>query len=546
MPAYAAKENVMPISENILQKIKEKATSNITGISPVNTNCDVVIAHYGSKIMKDPLLNKMFLNGRTQVACVLDFTSMDEAWHSIDEALKGVAAERERVLATSSTDRLVTVLLILLEKADDIPKIKPIVEQINNRNKKNQNKDYCRVEICIEQAEGLDTDDCLPRDVPDGVNRVWKLTDLNKVAAFNLILLLTLHVFNKVEGVEYIRVKHGKVYSAQESSRVGAVCERINSILGVTVNDENDQDQCRKFDAQLQACKEQAEEKMNELTETFFSVAPCKLELLPQYSKLSRNADIHTVYGTDKEGHPICEIFRDNILKAAQEFFEKELCSQEETFFGEFPLNMFENKNIAKLIEHLKEKAELADRKEDEYLEDARKYAAAWEERLEKGIKEKFIVFLGSKFKALVEDAGNMRNDLCACRDILRPICFEDGNVGSHTDKLNWQGLDCDKLLETCEARSRFEMNEQDRIWGEIQNRAADGSDTQQDYLFSSGERTQELHNNGQNRKHRIQIRGLTPGFMFGGRLLVFSQRGALGNVQTENMDESAQQGEEE
>ena len=204
---------------------------------------------------------------------------------------------------------------------------------------------------------------------------------------------------------------------------------------------------------------------MNELTETFFSVAPCKLELLPQYSKLSRNADIHTVYGTDKEGHPICEIFRDNILKAAQEFFEKELCSQEETFFGEFPLSMFENKNIAKLIEHLKEKAELADRKEDEYHKDARMYAGAWEERLEEGIKEKFIVFFGSKFKALVEDAGNMRNDLCACRDILRPICFEDGNVGSHTDKLNWQGLDCDKLLETCEARSRFEMNEQDRIW---------------------------------------------------------------------------------
>ena len=70
---------------------------------------------------------------------------------------------------------------------------------------------------------------------------------------------------------------------------------------------------------------------LNELTETFLSVAPCKLELLPQYSRLSRNADIHTVYGTDKEGHPICEIFRDNILKAAQEFFEKELCSQEET-----------------------------------------------------------------------------------------------------------------------------------------------------------------------------------------------------------------------
>lgn len=133
---------------------------------------------------------------------------------------------------------------------------------------------------------------------------------------------------------------------------------------------------------------------LNELTETFLSVAPCKLELLPQYSKLSRNADIHTVYGTDKEGHPICEIFRKNILKAAQEFFKKELCSQEETFFGELPLNMFENKNIAKLIEHLKEKAELADWKEDEYLEDARKYAAAWEKRLEKGIKEKFIVFL--------------------------------------------------------------------------------------------------------------------------------------------------------
>ena len=114
----------MPISENILQKIKEKATSNLAGISPVNTNCDVVIAHYGSKIMKDPLLNKMFLNGRTQVACALDFTSVDEAWHSIDEALKGAAAERERVLATSSTDRLGTVLLLLLEKADDIPKNK--------------------------------------------------------------------------------------------------------------------------------------------------------------------------------------------------------------------------------------------------------------------------------------------------------------------------------------------------------------------------------------------------------------------------------------
>jgi hypothetical protein len=544
LPAYAAKENVMPISDNILQKIKERAANNIMGINPANTNCDVVIAHYGSKIMKDPLLNKMFLNGRTQVACALDFTSIDKAWSSIEETLNGVAAERKKVLGESSPDRLGTVLLLLIEKADDIPKIKPIVEQINNRNKKNQNKDYCRVEICIEQAEGLDTDDCLPRDVPDGVNRVWKLTDLNKVAAFNLILLLTLHVFNKVEGVEYIRVKYGKVYSAQESSRVGAVCERINSILGVTVNDENDQDQCRKFDAQLQACKEQAEEKMNELTETFFSVAPCKLELLPQYSKLSRNADIHTVYGTDKEGHPICEIFRDNILKAAQEFFEKELCSQEETFFGEFPLSMFENKNIAKLIEHLKEKAELADRKEDEYHKDARMYAGAWEERLEEGIKEKFIVFFGSKFKALVEDAGNMRNDLCACRDILRPIYFEDGNVGSHTDKLNWQGLDCDKLLETCEARSRFEMNEQDRIWGEIQNRAADGSDTQQDYLFSSGEETQ--HDIEQSCKHRIRIRGLSPGFMFGGRLLVFSQRGALKNVQTENMDESAQQGDAE
>lgn len=270
---------------------------------------------------------------------------------------------------------------------------------------------------------------------------------------------------------------------------------------------------------------------LNELTKTFLSVAPCKLELLPQYSRLLRNADIHTVYGTDKEGRPICEIFRKNILKAAQEFFKKKLCSQEETFFGEFPLNMFENKNIAKLIEHLKEKAELADRKEDEYLKDARMYAGAWEERLKKGVKKRFIDIFESTFKALVEDAGIMRNDLCSCRDILRPICFEDGNVGSHTDKLNWQGLDCDKLLETCEARSRFEMNEQDRIWGEIQNRAADGSDTQQDYLFSSGERTQELHNNGQNRKHRIQIRGLTPGFMFGGRLLVFSQRGALGKT---------------
>ncbi len=205
---------------------------------------------------------------------------------------------------------------------------------------------------------------------------------------------------------------------------------------------------------------------------------------------------------------------------------------------------MFENKNIAKLIEHLKEKAELADRKEDEYHKDARMYAGAWEERLEEGIKRKVYRFFGSKFKALVEDAGNMRNDLCACRDILRPICFEDGNVGSHTDKLNWQGLDCDKLLETCEARSRFEMNEQDRIWGEMQNRAADGSDTQQDYLFSSGEETQ--HDIEQSCKHRIRIRGLSPGFMFGGRLLVFSQRGALKNVQTENMDESAQQGDAE
>lgn len=543
MPAYAAKENVMPISENILQKIKEGATSNITGISPVNTKCDVVIAHYGSKIMEDPLLKDMFLNGRTQVACTLDFTSI---FTSIDEALKGVAAERERVLGTPSPNRLVTVLLLLLEKADDIPKIKPIVEHINNRNEQKQNRDYCRVEICIEQAEGLDTDDCLPKNVPKGVSRVWKLTDSNKTAAFELILLLTLHVFNKAGGVEYIRVKYGKVYSAQESSRVGSVCGLINSILGVTVVDRANQDQCRKFDAQLQACKENAEEKMNELTETFLSVAPCKLELLPQYSKLSRNADIHTVYGTDKEGHPICEIFRENILKATQEFFKKELCSREEPFFGEFPLNMFENENIAKLIEHLKEKAELADRKEDRYPEDARRYAETWKERLDKGMKEKFIEFFGSKFKALVEDAGNMRNDLCACRDILRPICFEDGNVGSHTDKLNWQGLDCDKLLETCEARSRFEMNEQDRIWGEIQNRAADGSNTQQDYLLSSGERTQELNNNGQDRKHRIQICGLAPGFMFGGRLLVVNQRGALGNVQTENMDESAQQGEEE
>ena len=543
MPAYAAKENVMPISENILQKIKEKATSNITGISPVNTNCDVVIAHYGSKIMKDPLLNKMFLNGRTQVACALDFTSIDEAWHSIDEALKGAAAERERVLATSSTGRLGTVLLLLLEKADDIPKIKPIVEHINNRNKQKQNRDYCRVEICIENAEEFDTNDCLPRDVPDGVNRVWKLTDPNKVAAFNLILLLTLHVFHKAEGVEYIRVKDGKVYSAQESSRVGAVCGRINSILGVTVVDRANQDQCRKFDAQLQVCKKKAEEKMNELTETFLSVAPCKLELLPQYSRFLRNADIHTVYGTDKEGHIVTGFYAGRTHTIIP---NRELCSQEETFFGEFPLSMFENKNIAKLIEHLKEKAELADWKEDEYRKDARMYAGAWEERLKKGIKKRFIDIFESTFKALVDDAGNMRNDLCACRDILRPICFEDGNVGSHTDKLNWQGLDCDKLLETCEARSRFEMNEQDRIWGEIQNRAADGSDTQQDYLFSSGERTQELHNNGQNRKHRIQIRGLAPGFMFGGRLLVFSQRGALENVQTENMDESAQQGEEE
>lgn len=270
---------------------------------------------------------------------------------------------------------------------------------------------------------------------------------------------------------------------------------------------------------------------LNELTETFLSAAPCKLELFPQYSKLSRNADIYTVYGTDKEGRPICEIFRENILKAAQEFFEKELCSREETFFGEFPLNMFENENIAKLIEHLKGKAELADREEDSYIKDARMYAGAWEERLKKGIKKRFIDFFGSKLKALVEDAGNMRNDLCACRDILRSICFEKLNVGSQTAGPNWQGLDCDKLLRTCEARSRFEMNEQDRIWGEIQNRAADGSDTQQDYLFSYGQRTQELHNNGQNRKHRIQIRGLAPGFMFGGRLLVFSQRGALGKT---------------
>lgn len=87
-------------------------------------------------------------------------------------------------------------------------------------------------------------------------------------------------------------------------------------------------------------------------------------------------------------------------------------------------------------------------------------------------------------------------------------------------------------------------MDEQDRIWGEIQNRAADGSDTQQDYLFSSGEETQ--HDIEQSCKHRIRIRGLTPGFMFGGRLLVRRQGSAQRSVQTENMDESAQQGDAE
>ena len=102
---------------------------------------------------------------------------------------------------------------------------------------------------------------------------------------------------------------------------------------------------------------------LNELTKTFLSVAPCKLELLPQYSRLLRNADIYTVYGTDKEGHPICEIFRDNILKAAQEFFKKELCSHEETFFGEFPLSMFENKNITKTQECMLEHGKNALRK---------------------------------------------------------------------------------------------------------------------------------------------------------------------------------------
>ena len=124
------------------------------------------------------------------------------------------------------------------------------------------------------------------------------------------------------------------------------MCERINStILGVTVVDRANQDQCRKFDAQLQACKEQAEEKMNELTETFLSVAPCNLRLLPQYSRLLRNADIHTVYGTDKEGRPICEIFETIFLKLPKEFFEKELCSQGGNVFRrEFPLSMFKNK----------------------------------------------------------------------------------------------------------------------------------------------------------------------------------------------------------
>lgn len=106
----------MPISDNILQKIKERAANNIMGINPANTNCDVVIAHYGSKIMKDPLLNKMFLNGRTQVACALDFTSIDKAWSSIEETLNGVAAERKKVLGESSPDRLGTVLLLLIEK----------------------------------------------------------------------------------------------------------------------------------------------------------------------------------------------------------------------------------------------------------------------------------------------------------------------------------------------------------------------------------------------------------------------------------------------
>lgn len=145
----------MPISDNILQKIKERAANNIMGINPANTNCDVVIAHYGSKIMKDPLLNKMFLNGRTQVACALDFTSIDKAWSSIEETLNGVAAERKKVLGESSPDRLGTVLLLLIEKADDIPKIKPIVEQINNRNKKIKIKTIAVLRFALNRQKGL-------------------------------------------------------------------------------------------------------------------------------------------------------------------------------------------------------------------------------------------------------------------------------------------------------------------------------------------------------------------------------------------------------
>ena len=39
---------------------------------------------------------------------------------------------------------------------------------------------------------------------------MWKLTDPNKVAAFNLILLLTLHVFNKVKELNTFALKTEK------------------------------------------------------------------------------------------------------------------------------------------------------------------------------------------------------------------------------------------------------------------------------------------------------------------------------------------------
>ena len=98
----------------------------------------------------------MFLNGRTRVACALDFTSIDEAWHSIDEALKGAAAERERVLC-HVIDRQTwdSAFCFCLKKQTIFRKIKPIVEHINNRNKQNKIETIAVLRFALKMQKSL-------------------------------------------------------------------------------------------------------------------------------------------------------------------------------------------------------------------------------------------------------------------------------------------------------------------------------------------------------------------------------------------------------